>query len=352
MVPRPKFTAAPVQAASAWRDIDGISSSSRVAFIEGDEPRMLRAAGLAAELGLCRPVLLGRQPEIQRTALHHGVDVGAIEILDISDVAVRQEVADDFGRQVGQVIDLRSDSLSSPAAWGAMLVRCGWVDAAVGGARTTSAEMLHAGLSCIGLAPERTTVSGAVFLDTDRPDVGSGGTLAFADAVVTPLPTIEQLADIAAATAQSWRTLMKTEPRIGFLSFSTKGSSSSPQVERVREAVALFKGRFPGEAVDGELQFDTAVSRSVAERKHATGAIAGTANVLVFPNLDAANIGYKVAEQLGGARARALLQGFAKPFADVSRGCSVDDIVTTVRMLLYKVQRLDPESNSAGGVSS
>jgi len=353
MVPRPELAADSVPGTGAWRDIENVSSSSRVAFIEGDEPRMLRAAALAVETGLCRPVLLGKRPEIQCAARDYGIDAGAIDTLDVSDPAVREQLVGDFERQAGPATDLRSETLSNRASWAAALVRCGWVDAAIGGTRTTSADMLRAGLSCIGLASERSTVSGAIFLDTQRPDVGSAGTLAFADAVVTPMPTVEQLADIAAATARSWRALMRTEPRIGFLSFSTRGSSGSAHVQRVREAVTLFRRRFPEEAVDGELQFDAAVSKAVAERKHATGAVAGAANVLVFPSLDSANIAYKVAEQLGGARARAYLQGLARPFADVSRGCSVDDIVTTLRMLLYDtLQRPEPESNLRGGVLS
>ncbi|MBS45577.1 MAG: hypothetical protein CMH83_20875 [Nocardioides sp.] len=353
MVPRPELAADSVPGTGAWRDIENVSSSSRVAFIEGDEPRMLRAAALAVEAGLCRPVLLGKRPEIQRASRDYGIDAGAIDTLDVSDPAVREQLVRDFERQAGPATDLRSETLSNRASWAAALVRCGWVDAAIGGTRTTSADMLRAGLSCIGLASERSTVSGAIFLDTQRADVGSAGTLAFADAVVTPMPTVEQLADIAAATARSWRALMRTEPRIGFLSFSTRGSSASAHVQRVREAVTLYRRRFPEETVDGELQFDAAVSKAVAERKHATGAVAGAANVLVFPSLDSANIAYKVAEQLGGARARAYLQGLARPFADVSRGCSVDDIVTTLRMLLYDtLQRPEPESNLRGGVLS
>ncbi|WP_269210376.1 phosphate acyltransferase [Nocardioides furvisabuli] len=353
MVPRPELAPSAGSSTGAWRDIENVSSSSRVAFIEGDEPRMLRAAALATQTGLCRPVLLGKRSEIQRASRDQGIDVGAIDTLDVSDPAVREQLVRDFERKVGPATDLRSATLSNPAAWGATLVRCGWMDAAIGGTRTTSADMLRAGLSCIGLAPERSTVSGAIFLDTQRPDVGSGGTLAFADAVVTPMPTVDQLADIAAATARSWRALMRTEPRIGFLSFSTRGSSGSPHVQRIRDAVTLFRRRFPEEAVDGELQFDAAVSTAVAERKHASGALAGAANVLVFPSLDSANIAYKVAEQLGGARARAFLQGLARPFADVSRGCSVDDIVTTLRMLLYDtLHSPEPESSRREGVLS
>lgn len=348
MTSRPDTASSDAPGVGAWRDLEDFTSSLRVAFIEGDEPRMLRAAARAQEAGLCRPVLMGDRAGIERAV--HGREP---DIVDISDRAVREQLLDDFERHTGHVPESGRESPMNPALWGAMLVRCGWVDAAIGGARTTSADMLRAGLSCIGLATDRRTVSGAMFLDTQRPDIGSNGTLAFADAVVTPLPTIEQLVDIAAATAQSWRALMKTEPRIGFLSFSTQGSSASSHVTRIREAVALFKQSFPGEVADGELQFDSAVSKTVAQRKHAVGEVAGTANILIFPSLDSANIAYKVAEQLGGARARGLLQGLAQPFADVSRGAGVDDIVMTVRMLLFDaLQRLAPESSRREGVRS
>lgn len=296
---------------------------------------MLQAAAVAAEMGLCRPVVLGHRSDILTTARELGLDLSAVELLDMNDEALRQEMRDGFRRDTGTTAASGADLLPNRAYVGAMLVRSGWFDAAIGGARTSSADMLRAGISCLGLAEGRRTVSGAVFVDTQRPEVGSEGTLAFADAVVTPMPTTEQLVDIAAATAKSWRSLMTTEPRIAFLSFSTKGSSGSPHVDRVRAAFRLFQQQFPDEVADGELQFDAAVSSAVAARKSATGGVAGSANILIFPSLDSANIAYKVAEQLGGAQARAFLQGLARPFADVSRGCSADDIVTTVGMLMF-----------------
>lgn len=262
-----------------------------------------------------------------------GIDISSVELLDVNAGVLRDLQRDAYGSP-SRVADDRAFA-TGRADVGAMLVNSGWVDAAVGGAQTSSADMLRAAMTCIGLAPERSTVSGALFLDVQRSDIGSSGTLAFADAVVTPSPTVEQLVDIAAATAMSWRSLMLTQPRIAFLSFSTKGSSGSRHVDRVREAVRLFQQKYPDELVDGELQFDAAVSSSVAARKSVTGAVAGAANILIFPNLDSANIAYKVAEQLGQAHARAILQGLGRPFADVSRGCSVDDIVSTVGMLLY-----------------
>lgn len=344
-----KAVVAPHGIGTAWRDVKNVSSSKRVLFYEGEDTRMLRAAIAAADAGLCRPVVLGRVSEMLTTARCLGLDLSAVEMRDVNDEVLRDNQLDEYGRPCHRG-GLDTEFLSSRAHASALLVRSGWVDAAIGGARTSSADILGAGMSCIGLAPGRTTVSGAVFLDTQRPDVGSGGTLAFADAVVTPMPTVEQLVDIAAATAHSWRSLMRTEPRIGFLSFSTKGSSKSRHVDRVRDALRLFQRTFPDEVVDGELQFDAAVSGAVAARKSASGAVGGSANVLVFPSLDSANIAYKVAEQLGGSKARAFLQGLARPFADVSRGCTVDDIVTTVGMLLYDVlqDRESPGSHYQG----
>lgn len=305
--------------------------SARVVFIEGEEPRMLRAAVSLAQAQSCRPILIGRPSAIRTAAGRAGLDVSGMEWLDPHDAALRGRLVDDFESHSGQAV---SDVSLDRASYGAMLVRAGWAEAAIGGADVSSADMLRAGLRFIGRSEDRTTVSGAILLDTQRPEVGSAGTLAFADAVVTPQPEIDQLVDIAAATAQTWRSLMRSEPHIAFLSFSTKGSSKSSFAHKARRAADLFRQRFPGEVADGEIQFDAAVSKSVAGRKSAAGPVAGSANVFVFPNLDAANIAYKVAEQVGGARARAVLQGLALPFADVSRGCSVDDIVTTVGMLL------------------
>ncbi|UTT51110.1 MULTISPECIES: phosphate acyltransferase [Rhodococcus] len=323
----------PREQAPAWRDVKNVSSSARVLFLEGEDPRMVRAAVAAGQAGMCRPVLWGPEAQLKDTARALGLDISSVELLDVNADLLRDLQHDACGNPSHVAED--PEFVTSRAYAGAMLVESGWVDAAVGGARASSADILRAAMTCIGLAPDRSTVSGAIFLDTQRSDIGSSGTLAFADAVVTPLPTVEQLVDIAAATAKSWRSLMLTQPRIAFLSFSTKGSSGSRHVDRVREAVRLFRQKYPDELVDGELQFDAAVSSSVAARKSVTGTVAGSANILVFPSLDSANIAYKVAEQFGQAHARAILQGLGKPFADVSRGCTVDDIVSTVGMLLY-----------------
>lgn len=314
-----------------------VGTRMKVLFIDGEESRMVRAALQVAEQGICRPVLLGRRSVIRETADDVCTDLSAMEIIDpIEDAIVEELLAGSIlpsSRYQG------SDGKPMPAYCGGLLVRSGRVDAAVGGSSSTSADMLRAGLDCIGLAPRRNTASGVVFLEVGRKPRASTEVMAFADAVVTPSPTVNQMVDIAAATIATWRSLMPTTPRVAFVSFSTLGSSRASQARRVRAAADAFRSRFPTEIADGELQFDAAVSPDVARLKAPHSPVAGRANIFIFPSLESANIAYKVAEQLAGARAWGVLQGLARPFADVSRGCSVDDIVTTVTTVVAQAQQ-------------
>lgn len=319
-------------------------SQKKIILPEGETVRVLQAVDIILKNNICLPVLVGNAKNIINIAKKERLDIKGAEIIDNNpytnlekyvalycEIRKHKKVKEDEARKL---------ITHDPVFYSALSVRAGDFDGFVAGASTTTRDVAKAAICCIGPGDDTPTISSSIILIVPDKNLGSNGVFIFADAGIVPDPTPEQLCDIAIASAKMAAIVLDDEPRVAMLSYSTKGSGGSGKsIERVREATRLVSEKMPDLLIDGEMQVDCAVVPEVAQRKDPNGRIKGRANVFIFPDLDAGNISYKIAERFAKAHVLGpVLQGLKRPASDLSRGCNSQDIVDTVAITAFRAQ--------------
>ena len=305
----------------------------KIVLPEGEDPRTIAAARQIVDEGIAELVILGDPAK---------VNVPGVTVIDPRTAEKHDEYAAAFAelrKKKGVTLPEAMEQMNDATYFGTMMVKMGDADGLVSGACHSTANTLRPALQILKTAPGTKLVSAFFIMCTDKTEYGENGTLLFADCGLNIAPTAEELSEIALASAESWKKYMSSEPKVAMLSFSTMGSAKGEVPTKVQEATELAHEKAPELAVDGDLQLDAALVPSVAALKAPGSDVAGKANVLVFPDLEAGNIGYKLVQRFAGAQAYGpILQGIAKPVNDLSRGCSADDIVGVVAITAVQAQ--------------
>ncbi len=320
------------------------ANKQRIVLPEAEEERTIKAADRALADALADIILIGNPAKIQQQVEAFNLtNISKATIIDPENNPKSEEYAQllaELRKKKGMTIEQARELVKNPLYLGCLIIKNGDADGQISGALSTTGDTLRPALQIIKCAPGITCVSGAMLLITQQHQYGEDGVVVMSDVAVTPVPTAEQLAQFAYCTAETAKSVAGiTDPRVAMLSFSTKGSASHEVVDKVVEATRLAHEHYPELKVDGELQADAALVPSVAEKKAKGSEIAGRANVLIVPNLEVGNIGYKLAQRLGNAIAVGpILQGIARPVNDLSRGCSIDDIYYMVAITACQAQ--------------
>ena len=316
---------------------------------ESEDVRVIQAAADVEEEGFAKAVLIGNEENVKQIALDNNIDVSKVTIINPLKSEKFGEYSNKFyelRKAKGMTPEKAKEIMKEPIYFGTMMVKVGDADGIVSGSCHPTAHTLRPALQILKTAPGTKLASAFFLMVTKCPEYGEDGVFIFADSGMNEYPDADGLSEIAISSAKSFKQLVGKEPRVAMLSYSTYGSASSPLTEKVIEATRILKEKAPDLLCDGELQLDAAIIPEVAERKAPGSPIAGKANVLIFPDLDAGNIGYKLVQRFGRAEAYGpLCQGIAKAVNDLSRGCSSDDIVGVVAITSVQAQDMENDNN-------
>jgi len=316
----------------------------RIVLPEGDELRVLKAAEIVVSKKIAELIIVGRNENVKKFAGENSISLDKIRIVDPATYPRSKEMVDIFyeARKHKGITkeDARGAVFGNRVYFGALLVRLGEADAFVAGASHTTSNVARASLFCIGLEKDIKVMSSSFLIEFANCPYGDKGLFIFADCGIVPNPDAAQLADIAISSSRLYESFFKKKPYVALLCYSTKGSARGESVDKILKALETIRKKAPGLMVDGELQFDAAVVPEVGKIKAPGSPVAGRANILIFPNLDAGNISYKLSQRLGGARVVGpLIQGLKSPASDLSRGCGVLEIVDAVAAVAVKAQK-------------
>lgn len=309
---------------------------------EGTDMRSIKAASIVQREGIANVILVGNADEIRKLA--GDLDISGVQIVDPLNFDRMEDYVNKFyeiRKSKGITIEQAGETMKDCLYFGVMMVKMGDADGMVSGACHSTADTLRPALQIVKTAPGTKLVSGFFVMDMPTPEFGENGTFIFADCGLVENPNAEELSEIAVESAKTFRALVGAEPRVAMLSYSTYGSAKSELTEKVIKATKLAKEKAPDIMIDGEMQLDAAIIPEIAKSKAPTSPVAGKANVLIFPDLNAGNIGYKLTQRLGKAEAYGVVtQGMAMPINDLSRGCVAEDIVGVVAMTAVQAQSM------------